>query len=265
MPMWRTLTCLAAALAAAQAYAQETPVAFTGARLIPITGPEVEPGTLVVHRGRIIAAGDADTPIPQDARRVDAKGKVIMPGLVDTHSHIGGGSGADRSATIQPSVRILDSINPFDSGFRRAVAGGLTTLNIMPGSGHLLSGQTIYVKLRGAPDNPDHAADHRPARTIEDLVILDGSGVAMGGIKMANGTNPMGAPPFSSTRGKHAALVREQFIKAQEYRDKLRAAANDPAKKPDRNIGLEALVDALDGKRIVHHHTHRADDIITVL
>ena len=87
----------------------------------------------------------------------------------------------------------------------RARAGGLTTMNIMPGSGHLLSGQTIYVKPR------------RPARKIDDLFILDAQGKPSGGLKMANGTNPQGEPPFPGTRGKAAALVRQEFIKALEY------------------------------------------------
>ncbi len=233
--------------------AQEEPLAFTGAHLIPIVGEPIDGGTLLVHKGRILAAGAADAvPIPAGARTIDVAGKTLMPGLVDTHSHIGGIGGADASGPLQPDVRIHDSLNVRDSGFMRVRAGGLTTLNIMPGSGHLLSGQTIYVKVR-------------KAGKIEDMFILDAGQRPMGGIKMANGTNPQGEPPFPGTRGKAAALVRQQFIKALEYRDKLERAGDDPDKRPARDIGLEAVVEALDGRRIVHHHTHRADDIITVL
>ena len=71
-----------------------------------------------------------------------------MPGLVDTHSHIGGVEGADASAPIQPDVRVLDSIDVRDARIQKAQAGGITTVNVMPGSGHLLSGQTVYLKLR---------------------------------------------------------------------------------------------------------------------
>lgn len=261
---WAAIASLfLAAWIAPPAPAQTEPVAIVGARVIPVTGPEIERGVLVVRGGKIVAVGPVgSTPVPEGATRIDAAGKVVMPGLVDTHSHIGGVAGADGSATIQAAVRVLDSINPFDSGFRRAVAGGVTTLNIMPGSGHLLSGQTIYVKLRGRLD-----AEGRPAgaRTIEDLMIRDERGVAMGGIKMANGTNPMRGPPFAGTRGKAAAMVREQFIRAQEYRRKVQEAGGDPKKMPARDLALEALVDVLDRKTIVHHHTHRADDIATVL
>jgi imidazolonepropionase-like amidohydrolase len=149
-------------------------------------------------------------------------------------------------------VRIFDSINPLDAGFRRVVAGGLTTINLMPGSGHLLSGQTIYVKLRGG-------------KTIDDLFIRDTDGKPMGGLKMANGTNSRSDKPFPGSRAKSASLIRERFIQAQEYLEKMKRAEGKPDKMPARDIGLEALLEVLDGKRIVHHHTHRHDDILTVL
>jgi imidazolonepropionase-like amidohydrolase len=87
----------------------------------------------------------------------------------------------------------------------------------------------------------------------------------MGGLKMANGTNPQGDSPFPGTRGKSAFLVREQYIKAREYHAKVVAAKGDPEKLPPRDLHMEALVEAMQWKRIVHHHTHRHDDIITVL
>jgi imidazolonepropionase-like amidohydrolase len=233
--------------------AQEKHHAFVGARLIPIVGDEIENGVLVVKNGKITHVGRAgEVSIPTGAQRIDAGGKTIMPGLVDTHNHIGGIGGGDGSGPIQPDVRIYDSLNALSSGFKRAVAGGLTTLNIMPGSGHLLSGQTVYVKLRGG-------------KTVEDLFIQDTAGKPTGGIKMANGTNSQRDKPFPGTRGKSAALVREKYVKAQEYREKITRAEGDPEKMPDRDIGLEALVEVLEGKRIVHHHTHRHDDIMTVI
>jgi imidazolonepropionase-like amidohydrolase len=238
---------------APSALAQDEPIAFIGARILPAKGDPIASGVLVVQGGKIVAVGPADsTAIPQGSRSVDAAGKVLIPGLVDTHSHIGGIGGADGSAPLQPDIRIYDSINVRDAGFRRAVAGGLTTLNIMPGSGHLLSGRTIYVKLRGGS-------------TIEDLFLRDAEGKPMGGVKMANGTNSRRAPPFPETRGKSAALVRAAFIKAREYRDKIARAGGDPEKMPPRDLGLEALVEVLERKVIVHHHTHRHDDILTVL
>jgi imidazolonepropionase-like amidohydrolase len=227
--------------------------AFVGARLIPITGDEIDDGVLVIEDGKIAAVGSSEEVlIPQGAQVFDVSGQVIMPGLICTHSHIGGWGGGDRSGPIQPDARILDAINVRSSGFRRAHAGGLTTLNIMPGSGHLMSGQTLYVKLRDA-------------NTIDDMMIFDADGQPMGGIKMANGTNSMGKSPFPETRSKSAALVRQRFIEAQEYRDKIRRADGDPEKMPKRDLGLDAMVEVLEGRRIVHHHTHRHDDIMTVL
>ena len=233
--------------------AQDRPIAFLGARIIPIDGAPIENGAMVVQNGTIAAVGAAAAvTVPANAQRIDATGKVIMPGLVDTHNHIGGIGGADSSAPIQPDIRIYDSLNVRDSGYKRALAGGLTTLNIMPGSGHLLSGQTVYIKLRKAD-------------TVEDMFIRDAAGTPMGGMKMANGTNSMSEKPFPETRAKSASLVREQYVKAREYKDKIARAAGDVTKLPARDLSMEGLVECLEGKRIVHHHTHRHDDIITVL
>ena len=229
------------------------PRAFTGARIFPVSGPVIEDGTLVVIGGRIVAVGPrASVTPPADAEIIDCKGKVIMPGLVCTHSHIGEPSGGDMSAPIQPETRVLDSIDIRDNTLARARAGGITTVNIMPGSGHLISGQTIYLKLR-------------EGRTIEELALKNADGSIMGGLKMANGTNSIKDAPFPGTRGKSAALVRQQFLKARDYQRKLTAAAGDATKLPDRDLGLEILVEAMEGRRVVHHHTHRADDILTVL
>jgi imidazolonepropionase-like amidohydrolase len=235
---------------------QEKPTAYTNARIIPIVGPPIEQGILLVQNGKITAVGDARTVrLSSDIVTVDLAGKTIMPGLVDTHSHIGGPAGADGSAPIQPDVRILDSLNARAASIQRAQTGGITTANVMPGSGHLDSGQTLYLKLR---DNPVK---------IDDLLIFDKAGKYAGGIKFANGTNPIraGGGSFPGTRAKSAALVRDQFIKAQEYREKIKKGSGDATKLPSRDLAMEALVEVLDGKRVVHFHTHRHDDIMTAI
>ncbi|HXE57400.1 MAG TPA: amidohydrolase family protein [Gemmatimonadales bacterium] len=255
-----TCRALAIAIAAASmaattgASAQERPLVFRGARIIPIAGAPIERGVLVVQGGKIVAVGPVDAVrAPSGAQVHDVSGKVIMPGLVDTHSHIGEGDGGDRSAPIQGDVRILDAVNPRADGLQQAQAGGITTVNVMPGSGHLMSGQTVYLKLRDG-------------RTIEDLLVCaDPEREVCGGLKMANGTNPRGNPPWPGTRAKAAALVREKFVQAVEYRAKLREAERDSTKRPARDLELETLVQVLDGTRVVHHHTHRHDDILTVL
>lgn len=233
--------------------AQEKTQAYTGAYLIPISGPEVKSGLLVIENGKIIYAGEMDQDkIPSNADVHNMVDKVIMPGLVDTHSHIGAPEGADRSSPIQPDTRVMDSINVRSAAFQKAQAGGITTANIMPGSGHLMSGQTLYLKLRDG-------------RTIEDLFIYEKDGSISGGMKMANGTNPRRKPPFPGTRAKSAALIREQFVKAQEYMVQMAKNANDPEENPSRDLKMEALVQLLERKKVIHHHTHRHDDILTVI
>lgn len=257
--MRKLLAVLGCALLCAAAHnisGQTATQAYVGAQIIPISGPPIENGVLIVSRGKVVAVGTrAGTTIPSGAQVIDVSGKVIMPGLVDTHSHIGGGSGGDNSGPIQPETRILDSINVRDNSLMRARAGGITTVNVMPGSGHLSSGQTLYLKLRNG-------------KIVDDLLIKDAQGNIAGGLKMANGTNslrPGTNGPFPGTRAKSASLVREQLVKAQEYREKVRRAKGDASKLPARDLALEALVEAMDGKRVVHFHTHRHDDILTAL
>jgi imidazolonepropionase-like amidohydrolase len=241
-------------LGTTQLQAQEQAHVFEGAHIIPITGEPIENGVLVVENGSIVAVGEAgDVRIPRNAVRIDATGKVIMPGLVDTHSHIGEGDGGDGSSSLHPDVRIMDTIDPRSGTFRKAVSGGITAVNIMPGSGLLMSGQTVYVKPK-------------PANTIEEMLIMvDEENNIYGGLKMANGTNPLRSSGSPGTRAKSAALVREMFVKAQEYKQKIDDAEGDPEKMPTRDLQMETLVEVLEGKRIVHNHTHRHDDILTAI
>ncbi len=234
--------------------AQDRPHVFEGAEIIPIVGEPISNGVLIVQNGEITAIGSSGSvTIPRNAVRHDVSGKVIMPGLVDTHSHIGEGDGGDRSSALHPDVRIMDTIDPMSKTFRKAMAGGVTTANIMPGSGLLMSGQTVYVKTK-------------PYTTIEQMLIyVDEESGIYGGLKMANGTNPLRANGSPGTRAKSAALVRELFLKAQDYKKKVDEAAGDPEKMPSRDLQMETLVEVLEGKRIVHNHTHRHDDILTAI
>jgi imidazolonepropionase-like amidohydrolase len=176
-----------------------------------------------------------------------------MPGLVDTHSHIGEGDGGDRSTALHPDVRIMDTIDPRSKTFNKAMAGGVTTANIMPGSGLLMSGQTVYVKTK-------------PANTIEEMLIMvDEETGIYGGLKMANGTNPLRAGGTPGTRAKSAALARALFLQAQDYHKKVQEANGDPEKMPSRDLQMETLIEVLEGRRIVHNHTHRHDDILTAI
>ena len=248
--MYRALRlCLLAGLFLATSLtAHAETIAFTGATVMTVSGATIDGGTVVVKEGKIVAVGK-NAKIPRGAKTVDLSGKVLIPGLVDTHSHLGGVSGGDGSGPLHPEVRALDGIDIFDDSLWRARAGGITTINVMPGSGHLMSGQTVYLKLRDQPT------------TIQDWLFCDDpESDVCGSMKMANGTNSMRGKPFPGTRAKSAAMVRELFVAAQQYAEKL-----DGDKKPDRDLGLEAVAQVLSGERRVQHHTHRQDDVATVL
>ncbi len=226
--------------------------AFVNATIYPVSSPRIENATLLLRGDTILAVGPSDeVDIPENAERIDASGKTMIPGLVCTHSHIGSVLGADYSSPIQPDVRALDSIDVRDTSIDKARAGGITTANLMSGSGLLLSGQTIYLKLR-------------KGNTVDDLSIKLPDGSRAYGVKMANGTNSIREnASFPGTRGKSAALVRQKFLEARAYLKRRENA--DSAEPFERDLALETLADILEGKRTVHHHTHRHDDILTIL
>ena len=236
------------------AQAQDEPHVFRNATLYPISAAPIESGTMVVEGGTIRAVGPTGSvDVPDGAVEHDVAGKVIMPGLVDTHSHIGQVSGGDGSAALHPDARTVDAINVRHPSIDRARAGGITTVQVLSGSGHLMSGQTTYLKLRDGGTVADlKACDDRPVE-------------ACGGMKMANGTNPQREEgPFPQTRARAAAMVREQFVAAQEYRRKMEQAES-PAEAPDRDLRMEGLIDVMEGRRTVHFHTHRHDDVLTAI
>ena len=234
--------------------AQDQPHAFRNATLYPIAAEPIERGTMVVQGGTIQAIGPTGSvDIPANAETHDVAGKVIMPGLVDTHTHIGQVSGGDGSDALHPDVRTIDAINVRHPSLDRARAGGITTVQALSGSGHLMSGQTTYLKLRDGTTVADlNACDDRPV-------------VDCGGMKMANGTNPQSeSGPFPQTRGHAAAMVREAFVQARAYQRKKEQAESE-AEMPDRNLRMEGLIDVMEGERTVHFHTHRHDDILTAI
>ena len=264
LPLLLLPLCLLFALGQKVEPAGDSPtIAFVNATLYTgVDDKPIEKATLLIKDGKILEVGPAESvKLPPNYQKVDLKGGVIIPGLVDTHSHIGlwskpnvpaNSDGNEMSGPVQSGVRALDSIDPNDPGIRMATAGGITTANIMPGSGNVIGGQTLYAKLRG--------------KSVEEMQLFgDNKGVKiLGGLKMANGENPKGygktkgQAPF--TRMKVAALQREQFVKAKEYLEKMKTD-----KKPDRDVSLEPLVEVLEKKRTVHFHCHRADDLMTAI
>ncbi len=254
--MSRVLCLLVSAALAVSASASDGVVVFRGATVLPVSGPPIENGVVVVRDGVIVEVGAGDrVQLPADPDDVhDLNGKVLMPGLVDTHSHLGGVSGGDRSAALHPAVRALDGVDVQDESFWRARSGGLTTVNVMPGSGHLISGQTVYLKLR-----------KDPVRIEDWLYCEDPIDGICGSMKMANGTNSMRGTPFPGTRAKSAAMVRELFVRAQDHAATLAEASDGAGGPATRDLGLEAVADVIAGTRRVQFHTHRHDDIATVL
>jgi len=237
-------------------------IVFSNATLYTgVDDKPLEKATLIINKGKIQAIMVGGE-LPGGTKTTDLKGAIVIPGLVDTHSHIGiypkpsvqaHSDGNEMSGPVQSGIRAIDAVWPGDPGIPMALAGGVTTANIMPGSGNVIGGQTVYVKLRGI--------------TIEAMRITgqlpDGT-VIVGGLKMANGENPKGygrnkqQAPF--TRMKVASLQREQFVRAKEYKARL------DAKQPvERDLSLEPLVEVLEKKRTVHFHCHRADDLITAV
>jgi imidazolonepropionase-like amidohydrolase len=227
-------------------------LAITNGRLFTITLGIIEAGTILIDRGRFVAVGHGLN-VPRGARVLDASGCHVYPGLVDAHTHHGvyaeisgpeGADGNEMTDPITPHVRALDSLDWFDPGFDNAVANGVTTVNVLPGSGNVIGGQGVAVKTWGA----------RPA----DRVLLQPSGV-----KMALGENPKrvygSKKKTPSTRLGNAAKMREAFVLARTYRQK---RGRDEG---ERDLRWEILADVLEGKLPARCHAHRADDILTAL
>ncbi len=221
-------------------------------------------GRLVLDHGKItevsLATGKPRKPKVETGRSkkeahepiIDCTGKFIMPGFIDAHTHLGlheegvGYCDDDLNESfgqITPQVRALDAIKMRDLAIREAVAGGLTTAMITPGSANPIGGQTCVVKLRGT--------------TVEEAAIRESSG-----IKFAFGENPKRVygeqKQFPSTRMGTAAAIREWLFKAQDYAKKKK---NKDFK--ERDMKLEALLPLLEGKIQARAHAHLADDIVT--
>jgi imidazolonepropionase-like amidohydrolase len=234
-------------------------VAITRGYVVPVTGEPITGGTVVIQDGKITAVGSAEaTEIPSGLPVVDAAGSWVLPGFVESHGHVGiheesvGWAGNDTNEMTNPNgarMRALDAINPADLGFKDALAGGVTSVVVKPGSGNPIGGQTVAIKCWG--------------RTIDEMVIREPASV-----KSALGENPKRVygdrKELPSTRQGVAAVIRDAFTKAQDYNDK-KAAAAEEGKPFDRDNSLETLVRVLDGDLPWCQHCHRADDIATAI
>jgi imidazolonepropionase-like amidohydrolase len=217
-------------------------------------------GYVLVKEGKVSAIGPM-TQCPDDEQIIDAKGRYVFPGLIDSHTHIGiledsvGFEGDDANETTDPStphLRGIDGIYHADRSFEEARQWGVTSVLAGPGSGNVICGQFAALKTHG--------------RSVDEMIIKEPCA-----LKVALGENPKTvyheknhAP---STRMATAAILREQLFKAKEYMEQWEEYINDKENndKPEFDMRLEAIVPALKRDLIVKIHAHRADDILTAI
>ena len=265
-------------------------IAITNGKVMTITQGTLEPGTVLIEGGRIVALGQ-EIEIPEDAEVYDATGKVVMPGLIDAHCHVGlfpdgigweYSDGNEMTDPITPHLRALDAVHPEDPAFKELVVAGVTTVLTGPGSGNLIGGQWVCLKTVPKP-------------SVEQMVLREPAGM-----KMALGENPKRVygeqKKAPSTRMGNAAALRAALVDAQNYLEKWRryeadlaeyqteGAAGDEApavakapnvakapclaeapKPPGRDLKLEALGKVLRREIKARVHAHRADDMLTAI
>ncbi|MGK0304501.1 MAG: imidazolonepropionase-like amidohydrolase [Gammaproteobacteria bacterium] len=240
-------------------------VLITHATVLDGIGGVFNDSSVLLQDGKIVAIGN-DLSVPDDGVIVDAKGKWVTPGIIDVHSHLGvypapGGTahsdGNEATNPVTAEVWAEHSIWPQDAGFQRALAGGVTVMQILPGSANLVGGRGVTVK-------------NLPSATVQDMKFPN----APYGMKMACGENPKrvyGQKGGPSTRMGNVAGYRQAWADAQNYQrswDKYYAdheAGKKDAKVPKRDLKLETLALALKGEILVHMHCYRADDMGTML
>jgi imidazolonepropionase-like amidohydrolase len=236
-------------------------IAITGGRVVPIEGDPIDDGTVLVVDGKIAAVSGPGFTVPPGADVVDAAGKWVLPGFIDAHAHLGvyeegeGWAGTDSNeltGPVQAHVRVVDAINPADEGFRDAIAGGVLAVNINPGSGNPIGGQTAAIRCWG--------------RTVEDMVLREPAG-----LKSALGENPKRVygdrKETPSTRLGTAAVIRSAFVEASNYLAKQAAESHSSERNgpTPRDLKLEALGRVLRREIPWRQHCHRADDIATAM
>ena len=251
---------LSAALAATHA--------FVGATVHPVDQPPIPDGILIVRDDEITAVGPrAGVSVPDGAIVHQLDGLHVIPGLIDLHSHVGGGRLHEALGVTMPAVAAVDAIDPTHPSIQRAQAGGITTANIMPGSGKLMGGQTAYVALKDTAIVDEMLLCAGPARGVPADAPVRRSRIC-GGVKMAAGTNPQGDGKDPRSRMGAAFLQREALASGEKRLAAWTAwEARNPKKRDPMEPKLEgdAMADIVSGARTVHLHAHRADDIITGL
>jgi imidazolonepropionase-like amidohydrolase len=257
---------LLAALAALAPLSAET-IVIQNANVLTVTKGSFK-GSIVIKDGKIVEAGEK-VMVPEGATKIDAANQYVIPGIIDCHSHIAVDGGVNEgSVSVSSMVNIRDVLNPEDIAIYRALAGGVTTANILHGSANAIGGCTLPIKMRWGKDAQG--------------LIFEG---ATPGIKFALGENPKRAGNPQGGRGAGTALqarypatrmgvedtIREAFNEAKAYKAEwdeynARVARGDrPPIPPRTDLKLEPLKEVLEGKRYVHAHCYRADEILMLL
>src|SRR5438045_1511372 len=228
--------------------------------ILTVAGPLIRNGAILAKHGKIAAVGSAVSP-PADALVIDGGGKYVTPGIVDDHSHLGvyaapGGNalsdGNEATNPTTPQVWAEHSVWPQDPQFPRNLAGGVTTLQVLPGSANLIGGRSVVLKVV-------------PGRTVQAMKFPG----AKYGLKMACGENPKrvyGNRGGPSTRMGNVAGYRAAWIRAVDYRRKWdKWNADHKGDPPTRDLGLETLAEVLRGNMLVHNHCYRADEMAQMI
>lgn len=237
---------------------------ITNATIIDGIGGLNTDSQILLQDGKIVGIG-ADISLPTKYIEIDGTGKFVTPGIIDTHSHLGvypspdtrsHADGNEMTSPVTAQVWAEHSVWPQDPGFQRALAGGVTSLQILPGSANLFGGRSVVLK-------------NLPDRSVQDMKFPN----APYGIKMACGENPKrvyGKKGGPSTRMANVAGYRKAWIGAAEYKakwDQYEAdfAAGKDTKAPKRDLNNETLKGVLDGDIIVHMHCYRADEMVVMM
>lgn len=235
--------------------------AIRGATVFDGEGGQIDNGTVVIADGKVQAVGDANTAIPQGAYVIDAAGKWVTPGVIDVHSHLGDypspgtsslSDGNEATSPARPEVWAEHSVWPQDPGFSRALAnGGITTLQVLPGSANLFGGRSVVLK-------------NVPARTVQGMKFPG----APYGLKMACGENPKrvyGNKGGPATRMGNIAVTRATWLKAIDYKKKWDRYEKNGGEMPGRDLAMDTLRGVLAGKILVHNHCYRADEMAIMI
>jgi len=226
-------------------------IAVTGGNVLTIAKGALNGATVLIDGGKIKAVGKK-VAIPKKAKRINAKGKIVMPGMIDAHCHLGvhvdavGPPGHDvneASDPVTPHLRALDGINPKDQALEDARKAGVTTICVAPGSANVIGGETVVLKTVGT--------------VVDEMVVSSDSG-----LKIAFGENPKRvygeANKMPKTRMGVAGLLRETIVKAINYKKGLK-------KEKKRDLKMEGLLKVLDGTMPFRAHAHQANDIVTAV